>query len=73
MANNREILAENISKRFVDAISGTDREQILVYNPEDRIYVGKLSPQSKEEDSKVYADLFYQHARRKILFFALRR
>lgn len=50
MANNREILAENISKRFVDAISGTDREQILVYNPEDRIYVGKLSPQSKEED-----------------------
>ena len=50
MANNREILAQKISKRFVDAISGTDREQILFYNPEDRIYVGKLSPQSKEED-----------------------
>lgn len=50
MANNREILAENISKRFVDAISGTNNEQVLIHNPEDRIYVGKLSPQSKEED-----------------------
>lgn len=49
MSNNREILAENISKRFVDAISGNDKDQISEYNPEDRIYVGKLSPQSKED------------------------
>lgn len=49
MSNNREILAENISKRFIDAISGTNNTQILEFNPEDRIYVGKLSPQSKED------------------------
>ena len=47
--NNREILAKNISERFVRAISGNDKKQILEHNPEDRIYVGKLSPQSKEE------------------------
>ena len=47
--NNREILAKNISERFVSAISGNDITQILEHNPEDRIYVGKLSPQSKEE------------------------
>ena len=47
--NNREILAKNISERFVSAISGNDKTQILEHNPEDRIYVGKLSPQSKEE------------------------
>lgn len=47
--NNREILAKNISNRFISAISGNDKKQILEYNPEDRIYVGKLSPQSKEE------------------------
>ena len=48
--NNREVLAENISKRFVAAISGIDKSQIIEYNPEDRIYVGKLSPQKKEAD-----------------------
>ena len=47
--NNREILAKNISVRFISAISGNDKKQILEHNPEDRIYVGKLSPQSKEE------------------------
>ena len=50
MTNNRAILAENIAKRFVDAISGNDKDQIIEYNPEDRIYVGKLSPQSKEDN-----------------------
>ena len=49
MSNNRAILADNIVKKFVDAISGNDKEQIVEYNPEDRIYVGKLSPQGKEE------------------------
>lgn len=49
MSSNREILADNIAKRFVDAISGNDKDQIVEYNPEDRIYVGKLSPQSKED------------------------
>ena len=47
--NNREILAKNISERFINAISGNDKAQILEYNPEDRIHVGKLSPQSKED------------------------
>ena len=47
--NNREILAKNISERFVNAISGNDKKQILEHNPEDRIYVGKLSPQSRED------------------------
>ena len=46
MGNNREALARGIAERFIGAISGTDREQIVLYNPEDRIYVGKLSPQS---------------------------
>lgn len=48
--NNREVLAKNISKRFIAAISGNDKHQIVKYNPEDRIYVGKLSPQNKESD-----------------------
>ena len=50
MANNREILAQNIIDRFVAAVSGTDRDQWLGNNPEDKIYVGKLSPQSAEAD-----------------------
>jgi hypothetical protein len=50
MANNREVLASNIIDRFVAAVSGTDKDQWLVNSPEDRIYVGKLSPQSKEAD-----------------------
>ncbi|MDD4590636.1 MAG: helicase-related protein [Parabacteroides sp.] len=49
MANNREVLANNIVDRFVKAISGTDKEQWLFNNPEDRIFIGKLSPQTKEE------------------------
>lgn len=49
MPNNREILAKNIIDRFVAAISGTDKEQWLFNNPEDRIFVGKLSPQSAED------------------------
>lgn len=49
--NNREILASNIAQRFIDSISGNDKKQILEYNPEDRIYVGKLSPQCANEDS----------------------
>jgi hypothetical protein len=49
MANNREILANNIMARFVDAVSGTDKEQWLADSPEDRIFVGKLSPQSAED------------------------
>lgn len=49
MANNREILAKNIVDRFVAAISGTDKEQWLFNNPEDRIFVGKLSPPSAED------------------------
>lgn len=49
--NNREILASNIAQRFINKISGNDKKQILEYNPEDRIYVGKLSPQCANEDS----------------------
>ena len=49
MANNREILANEIVKRFVEAISGTGKPQIIKYNPNDRIYVGKLSPQSSAD------------------------
>jgi len=49
MPNNREILANNIIDRFVAAVSGTDKEQWLFNSPEDRIYVGKLSPQSAED------------------------
>ena len=50
MPNNREILANNIINRFVAAVSGTDKEQWLFQSPDDRIYVGKLSPQSAEDD-----------------------
>ena len=49
MANNREILASNIIDKFVAAVSGTDKEQWLFNSPEDRIYVGKLSPKSAED------------------------
>lgn len=47
MANNREILAKNIVDRFVAMISGTDKNQWIMNNPDDSIYVGKLSPQSE--------------------------
>lgn len=49
MPNNREILANNIIDRFVAAVSGTDKEQWLFNSPEDRIYVGKLSPHSAND------------------------
>lgn len=50
MSNNREILAKGIVDKFVTAISGTDKQQIVFHNPESRIYVGKLSPQSASDD-----------------------
>lgn len=49
MANNREILASEIVKRFVASISGTQSDTIYNQNPNDRIYVGKLSPQSASD------------------------
>lgn len=50
MSNNREVLAKNIIDRYIAAVSGTDKEQWVFHSPEDRIYVGKLSPQSKSND-----------------------
>ena len=49
MSNNRELLAQEIVKRFVASISGTEIDTIVGYNPNDRIYVGKLSPQSASD------------------------
>ena len=49
--NNREILAKEIASRFVKSISGSDNDRIMKYNPNDRIYVGKLSPQSSSDVS----------------------
>lgn len=49
MANNREIIAKEIADRFISSISGTDKKQWIFHNPEDRIYVGKLSPQSTQD------------------------
>jgi hypothetical protein len=48
MPNNRELLAKNIIDRFVASVSGTDKDQWLFNSPEDRVYVGKLSPVSAE-------------------------
>ena len=50
MASNRELLAKEIANRFVAAISGEGKEQFVFYSPEDRIYVGKLSPQSISDE-----------------------
>lgn len=50
MSKNREVLAKNIANRFIDAISGNKIDKWINENPEDRIYVGKLSPQSQEAD-----------------------
>ena len=47
--NNREILAKEIVNRFIGSISGSNAKRILKYNPNDRIYVGKLSPQSSAD------------------------
>lgn len=46
MPNNREILARHIIKKFEKDISGTDTSQYVDCHPEDKIFVGKLSPQS---------------------------
>lgn len=49
MANNRELLAREIVNRFVASISGTQVDTIVNYDPNDRIYVGKLSPKSESD------------------------
>lgn len=49
MLNNRELLAREIAERFVASISGTKSDTIIGYDPNDRIYVGKLSPQSASD------------------------
>lgn len=49
MSNNRECLAKEITKRFISAISGSDQEQWVNRSPEDRIFVGKLSPRSSSD------------------------
>lgn len=46
MANNRELLAREIVDRFVASVSGTQADTFIEENPNNRIYVGKLSPQS---------------------------
>lgn len=48
MTTNREVLAKYIVHKFVGAISGMDQTQWVGHNPEERIYVGKLSPQGAE-------------------------
>lgn len=49
MVNNREVIAKNIADQFIAAISGTDKDQWEFHSPEDRIYVGKLSPHSASD------------------------
>ena len=49
MANNRELLAREIANRFVSSISGTQIDTIVNQDPNKRIYVGKLSPQSESD------------------------
>ena len=49
MANNRELLAREIVDRFVASISGTKVDTIYKYDPNDRIFVGKLSPKSTSD------------------------
>ena len=49
MGKNRELLAKEIVERFIASISGTKVDTIIGYNPNDRIYVGKLSPQSASD------------------------
>ena len=52
MAGNRELLAQEIVNRFIASISGTNIDQIRGDNPNDRIYVGKLSP---HKDSNAFS------------------
>ena len=49
MVANRELLAREIVDRFVASISGTNVDTIVKYDPNDRIYVGKLSPRSDSD------------------------
>ena len=49
MPTNRELLANEITKRFIAAISGSDTDQYVKQDPSDRIFVGKLSPQSQSD------------------------
>ncbi len=49
MINNRQILANEIVNRFVDEISGKGKDRVFNNNPNDCIYVGKLSPQSASD------------------------
>ena len=49
MSNNREVLAQEIVKRFIASISGTYKNTIVGRNPNECIYVGKLSPQSSSD------------------------
>lgn len=49
MANNRELLAREIVNRFIAAVSGTQVDTIVKDDPNNRIYVGKLSPQSESD------------------------
>lgn len=49
MPSNRELLAQEIAKRFIDEISGTGEKRISYKNPNDMVFVGKLSPQSASD------------------------
>lgn len=49
MSNNRELLAREIADRFINEISGTEEPRIYYKNPNDKIFVGKLSPQSASD------------------------
>jgi len=44
--SNRAVLARNIVEQFKEAISGTTTSQWVDKNPEEAIYIGKLSPES---------------------------
>lgn len=52
MSNNRELLARDIARRFTEKISGDNEMQFVGQNPEDKIFVGKLSPRSSNSDFK---------------------
>ena len=49
MANNRELLAKEIVNKFVASVSGSQVDTIVKYDPNDRIYVGKLSPRTESD------------------------
>lgn len=49
MENNRKVLAKEIVDRFIASISGAKIDTIVGYDPNDRIYVGKLSSKSTSD------------------------